>query len=162
MKFILLIKAQIDIAQVFVIPVECCSDMQYSFSATRKWRGVFSERLSVYPSGRHYRIGQYGVSHARRTNLLIFVFWLCPLIHIFTSFLHCVSVPMENILMILCRIIQQVNAKCLMNKKTLLFFILQLSPMIHIFNCCSCWKTWFLWNFHVFLFSKAGRKTLRN
>ena len=63
-----------------------------------------------------WSVGQYGVSHARMTNLLIFIFLLCPLIRIFTLIFACISVTIWNISMILCRIIQQVKSECLMQE----------------------------------------------
>ena len=44
----------------------------------------------------------------KMTTLRIFIFILCPLIHIFTSFLFLE----RNSLMILGRIIEQVNMEC--------------------------------------------------
>ena len=36
-------------------------------------------------------------------------------------------------------------------------------PLSHIFNCCSCWKTWSSWNFHVScLFSDLAALTAKS
>ena len=50
------------------------------------------------------------------TTLLVFIFQLCSLIHIFTSFLAYISVTIWNILMILWRIIEQVSMECLISR----------------------------------------------
>ena len=70
----------------------------------------------------------------------------------FTSSLACISVTIWNILMIPCLMIQQVNAKCLVLEWRLLFFIFLIISPDPYFNSCSCWKTWFSWNFHVSCF----------
>ena len=51
-------------------------------------------------------------------QLLIFILKLCPLIHIFTSFLflECDSASICNILMVLGRIIEQVSLECHMQE----------------------------------------------
>ena len=55
----------------------------------------------------------WGVA-CKNDNLLLFVFCLCPLIHIFSSFLcpkHN-SANVRNIFIVLGRIIEQVTAEC--------------------------------------------------
>ena len=54
------------------------------------------------------------MSHTRMTTLHIFVFLLCPLLDIFTSFLFPEhnSVTIRNILMIHGRFMEQANTEC--------------------------------------------------
>ena len=48
LKFRLVNKGQLgDNAQVYVTPVKCVCDMQYSYPATRLTRTMFSQQLSV-------------------------------------------------------------------------------------------------------------------
>ena len=69
------------------------------------------------------------MSRIRMTTLLIS---LCPLIHIFTSFLEHNFSTLCNILMILGRIIEQVSAVSRERMATLLIFVFELCPLIHI------------------------------
>ena len=66
-----------------------------------------------------------------------------------TSYLACFWVTIWNKLMILCRIIQQVNTKCLMLEWRLFLLIFLIISPGPFFYCCSCSKTWFSWNFQV-------------
>ena len=54
------------------------------------------------------------MSGTRMTTLLMFIFKLCPLIKFFTSFsfLEYNSITIRNSLMLLGRIIEQVNMEC--------------------------------------------------
>ena len=71
----------------------------------------FSNHLEYFDvTLQHYTTDQHRQSHARMITLIVFIFLLSPLVHIVTSFLACISAPIWNILMMLCRIIQQVSA----------------------------------------------------